>query len=153
MSENRTLRFLPVVTVVFLFSCLVVPGNAASLAAELVTDKPTSYARTLALDSEKRLWASFMNEQGPGSWGIGCLETASPTLFPAAGLSVRRVHALREAPGGGIAAATDDGLRIVTPDGRIDAHANGDRLTHLAPGAGNSLLAAGSFTPGGPAEQ
>ncbi|HOT29059.1 MAG TPA: hypothetical protein PLU72_12815 [Candidatus Ozemobacteraceae bacterium] len=149
MSEIRTLHFLAVLSAFILFGCLDGRAFAADLIAEIVTDKPTRYARTLALDSENRLWASFMNEQGLDSWGIARLETASPTLFPAAGLSVRRVHALRAAPGAGIAAATDDGLRIVTPDGRIDVHANGDRLTHLAPGAGNSLLAAGSADDGG----
>lgn len=148
MSENRTLRFLAVLTAFILFGCQAGRSSAADLTAEEVTVRPTRFARTLALDAEKRLWASFMNEQGLDSWGIACLETASPTLFPAACLSVRRVHALRAAPDGRIAAATDDGLRIVMLDGRIDAHAKGDRLTHLAPGIGDSLLAAGSADDG-----
>jgi len=148
MSEIRTLRGGWVLFC--LITLFIRPSicQAANWNASLVTDKPTRYSRALAIDTGGALWASFMKEQGLDTWGIGRIDTASSTLIPISALSARRVFALKGAADQTIIAATDNGLRMIASDGKIEAAATGICITVLASGAGDSVLGAGIGSDG-----
>ncbi|MBP7635503.1 hypothetical protein KBA41_15145 [Candidatus Ozemobacteraceae bacterium] len=163
MSENRTSSIASLLALFIVLGASVPWAFCAELAAVPGPEGPTRYARTLTIDSRGRLWASFMNEQGLDTWGIACLETASPTLVSAAMLSVGRVFALRALENGSVAAATDKGLRVLAPDGRFESIGKQEPLSLLAGTACGAVLAAGTgedralvlvrFTPGRPSER
>lgn len=144
MSENRTLHMALAMLLALALELPVSCASGAELAAVPGPQGPTRYVRTLVIDSRGRLWASFMEEQGLGTYGIACLETASPTVIPAAELSAGRVFALRALGNGSVAAATDNGLRVISSDGRVEAIGLQEPLTLLAGAAGDAVLAAGT---------